>query len=400
MKPRIVKPRTVKPGVVRRKQVFEDVLYANCWEDPEIDRAAFRIGKDDVVFSITSGGCNALAFLLDDPARVVALDLNPCQSHLLDLKMAAFQELEHEDLLDFLGVRARTRTHTRTHTNANAHAGRLATYRRLRPRIEPASRAFWDGEGAKLGAGILHGGRFERYVSLVRTWIVRLMGRALVERLLATGDADARRRLYDRHWDGPRWRALTDLLLSRRTLTWLFDGAFFAQIEDDEPFGRVFRARIEHALTELPVERNPFLSWCLLGGYPDDARLPVYLKPEHHETIRARLGRVERVTASCIDHFRTLEADTISRFNFTNIFEWVSPEDYEALLRETVRVATDGAVLTYRNLLVPRSRPAALAGVLRPHPRLASRLHARDLSFLYGSYVVETVRKAGVPCSV
>ncbi len=65
------------PG--RRKlshsKVFRDILYSQCWEDPEMDRIAFKIKPGDTVFSITSGGCNALAFLLDDPEKVICLDM-------------------------------------------------------------------------------------------------------------------------------------------------------------------------------------------------------------------------------------------------------------------------------------------------------------------------------------
>jgi S-adenosylmethionine-diacylglycerol 3-amino-3-carboxypropyl transferase len=62
---------------MNRPKVFSDILYAQCWEDPDLDREAFHIGPDDTVFSVTSGGCNALAFLADGPRRVVAIDLNP-----------------------------------------------------------------------------------------------------------------------------------------------------------------------------------------------------------------------------------------------------------------------------------------------------------------------------------
>jgi len=370
--------------VARRRGIFDDLLYAQCWEDPEIDRRAFALGPDDVVLCITSGGCNALAFLLDDPAQVIALDLNAGQNHLLELKMAGFAELGHEELLAFLGV--------------GASVDRIAVYRGLRPRLSPACRAFWDRRTASLRSGVLHAGRYERYLALIRTWIHRLVGRDVVERLCLAEDPVERRRLYERRWDGPRWRMLTDLLLSRRVMTRLFDAAFFAHVEDDEPFGRVFRRRIEHALTELPVATNPFVAYALLGRFPSERSLPVYLRPAHHETIRRRLERVRIVTASCLDHLRTLGEATVSKFDFTNIFEWLSTAETEAILREAARVGTDGAVLAYRNLLVPRSRPPSLAGSIVPRPRLAARLHGQDLSFVYGSYVVEVVRKAGVPC--
>ncbi len=65
----------------KKSKVFENVLYSQCWEDPQIDREAFKIQKNDVVFSITSGGCNLLTFLIDDPKSVIALDLNPYQNY-------------------------------------------------------------------------------------------------------------------------------------------------------------------------------------------------------------------------------------------------------------------------------------------------------------------------------
>lgn len=96
---------------------------------------------------------------------------------------------------------------------------------------------------------------------------------------------------------------------------------------------------------------------------------------------------------SCEEFFPKLADDTVAKFNFTNIFEWMTPESVERLLRETVRVAKDGAVLTYRNLLVPRSRPETLARWLVPDTALAERLHEQDRSFIYRAYVVERVRK-------
>ena len=75
-------------------KVFRDILYAQCWEDPEMDRIAFKIKPDDTVFSITSGGCNAMAFLIDDPQKVICLDMNRYQNYLLSLKINAFKTLD------------------------------------------------------------------------------------------------------------------------------------------------------------------------------------------------------------------------------------------------------------------------------------------------------------------
>jgi S-adenosylmethionine-diacylglycerol 3-amino-3-carboxypropyl transferase len=61
-------------------------------------------------------------------------------------------------------------------------------------------------------------------------------------------------------------------------------------------------------------------------------------------------------------------------------------------------VGRDGAVMTYRNLLVPRSRPESMAAWIKPDRRLAAELHAMDRSFIYKTYVVEKIAKGQVRC--
>ncbi|MDH3369151.1 MAG: DUF3419 family protein [Gemmatimonadota bacterium] len=367
-----------------RANVFDEVLYAQCWEDPSIDREALRIGPEDVVFSITSGGCNVLAFLIDDPRRIIALDVNPHQNYVLDLKMAAFAALDHHEVLALLGATDSTR--------------RRALYGALRSRLTLDSRRYWDTHPRIIDEGLVHTGRYERYLRLVRRWFSLLMGPSLAQDVIGASTAEARATLFHRRWDNRRWRLLTGVLLSRWVMTRMFDPAFFAQLEDSFSFGRRFRARVERAVLELPVERNPFLAYALLGRFPTPQHLPLYLQPEYFETIRDRVDRIETVTGACEDHFATLPANTISKFNFSNVFEWMPPRTFDDLLRETVRVGRDGAVLAYRNLLVPRARPIGLAPWIEPERALSATLHARDLAFIYGAYVVERIVKQEDAC--
>ncbi len=365
-----------------KPDVFSDILYAQCWEDPEMDRAAFRIGPADSVFTITSGGCNALGFLADRPRQVVAIDMNPYQTYLLNLKIAAFRRLTYDDLLEFVGVRPSDR--------------REELYRSLRSDLSGAALRYWDGQAEKIHAGIIHCGRYEGYMALLRTWTRRLMGRGLIERFFAEDDPERRAALFHDRWDNLPWKILTRVLLSRRTMSALFDGAFFNYVEGDFSFGRHFARRVEHAMTDLPLKDNPFLSYILLGRYFSEDHLPTYLRPEHFETIRRGIDTISAYTIGCEEYFRTLPDSVITKFNFTNIFEWISPETFERILREAWRVGTHGAVLTYRNLLVHRERPATLAHLLEPDRELAGDLLFRDRSFVYRNYVVERISKDAV----
>ena len=70
------------------------IRYSQCWEDPACLYAGLDIGPEDDVLSITSAGCNTLALLLKGPRSVTALDFNPAQSHLLQLKVGSHRLTE------------------------------------------------------------------------------------------------------------------------------------------------------------------------------------------------------------------------------------------------------------------------------------------------------------------
>ncbi|KIW48588.1 uncharacterized protein PV06_01160 [Exophiala oligosperma] len=82
----------------KHQQFGSEYIYAFNWEDPKVDRQLLNIKKDDVILTITSAGDNILDYLLERPRRIHAVDLNPCQNHLLELKVAAFTALPYADV--------------------------------------------------------------------------------------------------------------------------------------------------------------------------------------------------------------------------------------------------------------------------------------------------------------
>ncbi len=360
-------------------KVFSDILYAQCWEDPEIDRQAFKINQEDVIFSITSGGCNVLAFLADNPRKIISLDLNPSQNYLLDLKMAAFKTLYYDEMLEFFGVTPSER--------------RFKLYTRIRSSLTDESREFWDIQKDKINNGVIHCGRYEKYMHLLKKWFNVLVGKSLIQKLYKAKDRYARKILYDKKWNNFRWRVFTRIFLSRTFMTLLFDRAFFDQLEESFSFGAHFRNVIRRAVTDLPVRENSFLSYIVFGHFYSLQHLPVYLCRENFEKIRSRLDRIELVNGSCEDYFASLPSDSISKFNFTNIFEWMPAEAFEKMLIETIRVAKNKSIITYRNLLVPRSRPESLSRWISTKKELSEKFHEKDLSFIYRAYIVEQINK-------
>jgi betaine lipid synthase len=87
----------------KHTQFQNEYIYAFTWEDPRVDHRLLNIGPDDVILAITSAGDNILDYLQKNPRRVHAVDLNPNQNHLLELKVASYIALGHRDMWKIFG---------------------------------------------------------------------------------------------------------------------------------------------------------------------------------------------------------------------------------------------------------------------------------------------------------
>ena len=75
------------------------VRYSQVWEDHALLEDGLEIPPGDDVLSIASAGCNVLALLLREPLSVAAVDLNPAQLALVELKLRAIEELTWEQFV-------------------------------------------------------------------------------------------------------------------------------------------------------------------------------------------------------------------------------------------------------------------------------------------------------------
>ena len=86
---------------------------------------------------------------------------------------------------------------------------------------------------------------------------------------------------------------------------------------------------------------------------------------------RANLDRLEWHCLSLEDFLNDRPDHFIDRYNLSDIFEYMSEDNYHQLLQRLVQAARPGSRLAYWNMLVPRTRPAAMANQLRPLTGLA-----------------------------
>ena len=355
---------------------FSRLRYAQCWEDADALLAGLDVQPGDTCLTVASAGDNTLSLLTRDPARVVAVDLSPAQLAALALRVAGYRELSHAELLELIGSRRSER--------------RDALYARCRPLLSADARGFWDRHPESIGNGIGAAGKFERYLSTFRRWVLPLVHpRARVTQLLRMPCPEERVRFYDEVWDTAPWRALFRAFFSERVLGWLGrDPSFFRYAK--ESVAEHLLCRVRYALTVLDPNENPYLHWMLTGTH--GATLPHALRAENFELIRDRLDRLEWHRAPIEDLLQSRALPAVDRMNLSNIFEYIAPNRFRRLIERLAGAARTGARLLYWNMIVPRKGADVAPDRVRSLDTLSQDLFASDKVFFYSALRVEEVR--------
>ena len=381
------------PSEIALTANFSNIRYAQCWEDADILLDALDIQSHHVCLSIASAGDNTLAMLSRSPKRVIAVDLNPAQIACLELRVAAYRELTHPELLVLIGAINESEHGNKISFRAtyNPQVTKLRTdlYRRCRGQLSPNTREFWDARLNAIAQGIGTAGKFEHYLTIFRQYILPLIhNREDIITFLKEDNPEKRKKFYEKRWNNWRWQLLFRVFFSQFVLGRMGrDPSFFKYVEDNIASHLLQRTR--YALTTLNPAENPYLHWIVMGQHLNV--LPYSLRAENFEAIRNNLDRLEWHCIALEDFLDTLEAATIDCYNLSDIFELMSLENSHQLLKKLVRVGRNKGRFAYWNLLVSRSRPESMANCLQPLSDLANHLYQQDKVFFYSNFIVEEI---------
>lgn len=329
---------------------FSQLGYSTCWEDPVILKSALAINDRDNILSITSGGDLSIGLLLDNPLHIVSIDLNAVQNYLLELKLACFKVLEYTEMLSLLGV--------------HPSGDRLYLFEKLSPCLTPPALTYWSKHRSLIEKGVLLQGKQDHYFFHFGQLLRNLFGSKKVKNLLRHKTLFTQRHFYDHVWNSLKWRWIFDFFFSRIVMTWYMDRSHFRLVKHLR-FGPLIRKQVDHVLRNLPIWENYFVHWVLTKSYPGGNCMPPYLQERHFNTIRSRIDRITIVNDEIETFLNRHDCPTFSKFNLSNIFDWIDDDSFIMLLQEISKKARSNARLCYYNLLHHRVVPDTLPAFKR-----------------------------------
>jgi S-adenosylmethionine-diacylglycerol 3-amino-3-carboxypropyl transferase len=378
-----------KEGLLERAFTFafRGLVYAQIWEDPEVDMEALAITPDCHIVTIASGGCNVLSYLPANPAKITAVDLNTAHIALNKLKRAAAVHLpDHAAFHRFFAQANRPEN--------------VAAYKQwLRPHLDDATRRYWEGRdlaGRRRIKGFA-GGFYKRGLLggfIGAAHLLAKLYRIDPRELLAAKSVGEQRAIFE-----SRLAPVFD----KKFVRWLIDQpaslfglgippAQYEALAGDDPrgIGAVLRGRLEKLACDFDLSDNYF-AWQAFGrGYGEgaDAPLPPYLRAANYALVRDRASRVEVRHQNFVEYLDSMPDGSLDRYILLDAQDWMTDAQLTRLWTAITRTAKPGARVLFRTAAAPTLLPGRVPDAILDRWDYAEAeslgFTARDRSAIYG----------------
>ena len=380
-----------------------NLVYNTCWEDPRLDKEAMNLKSGDNLLVITSAGCNALSYALTDLNQVHAVDMNPRQNALLDLKIAGIKTLDHWDFFRMFGV--------------GRHDGISDIYRtKLRNHLQGWSRKYWDKRIKKFFAGKRKSlyfcgtsGAFAKWFNIYIDRIAKF--RTQVNDILAAKSVEEQKEIWYGQIRDRLWSRLIKYAMDRdSTLSMLgVPRAQRMQIEKQYEGGIVkfIQDCLDAVFAELPIHDNYFWRVYSTGSYTPTC-CPEYLEEKNFYALKE--GMVDKITVASNTvegYLREHEDLKISKFVLLDHMDWLSDKHYNWLISEWDAImdrAADSPQILWRSgglrteyidtvPIKKNGQEYMLGDLLTYHTEQSAELHKRCRVHTYGSFYIADLKK-------
>lgn len=353
-----------------------EIAFSQVREDPltelqVIYRLATQQNHPLRVLLVASGGCTALSVLTHTAiAHVDAVDLNPAQIHLVELKRQAMLHLPMNEQVCLLGIERLNDPVPRCDPG-----DRLSLYQKLRPRLPKSTGIFWDDRPDQIRVGVNRVGRFESLFRELSSHFAAIGLDPMANPETALTSAD--------------WRSIFERVFERQKLAQIF-GEAAVNYSMDRTFGEHFADMFAQALRQFVPHENYFITQVWRDRYPTRAdNIPLYLQASTQPNIRTRCDRLQLHIGAFIPTLEKLAAiEPFDLIQFSNISDWMPLSELNAMLAIAVSSLKPGGALIGRRLNGDHHLASVMQNHLQVNHAWSQELQQCDRSFFYREIVV------------
>ncbi|HHS99309.1 MAG TPA: DUF3419 family protein, partial [Thiomicrospira sp.] len=330
---------------------FDRLVYPQIWEDPEVDIQALQIDKQSRIFTISSGGCNALNYLTEQPEHIEVVDLNEAHIALIKLKLTAIEHMPNaEAFFDFFGK-----------ANLQKNMDRYEAY--IKPHLDRKTLEYWESKERPWSKkrityftnGFYKHGLLGHFIGLIH-WTGKRLGYD-ISKMMQASNLEQQQQLFDEN----RAPIIDTKLLkfwSNRAMVMYSLGIPPSQFDElhkqseDEQKGmhNLLKERARQLACDFSLDENYFAWQAFKREYDIKHRkaIPRYLKQGVFDVLKDNQQIVNVSHSSMTERLKALPANSLNAYLFLDAQDWMDENQLTELWQEVNRTAMPDARVVFR----------------------------------------------------
>lgn len=350
---------------------YKNILnYTTCNEDSMTEIKALNIVATDTVLCVTGSGGRVLNLLTQNLKKIVAIDFNPIQNWLLELKIAAIKNLDYDQYVNFLGL--------------NKCSERIKVFEAIKHDLSKDSCEYWENNIRIISRGIIYQGRFEKQLKYMSS-MIKGSNSDQVSKMFNFSDLEKQQAFYEKEWDRSFWENNSDLEFSKYN-----DPALHLYLDYDYKID-TFIEMMDKSLKTHLLKDNHFLSLLIDGSYQRVKNLPLCLQERYFDKIKRSIDKVEIKTGNIVAYLQQY-SEYFDKFSLSDVQGYLPEEGFYELYQSVINAATRNSIVCARSGIFSRTVPTELENIIKRNFELERKLQKEDLTSFFYKIIVASIK--------
>jgi S-adenosylmethionine:diacylglycerol 3-amino-3-carboxypropyl transferase len=328
-----------------------------CQEDVQSELKGLDVHDGDRLLCIASGGEIPLNMAALRTIEITAVDISLPQIYLSELKRVAATRLEPFEAAGFLG-----------YFDMPEKQREALFQHAVAPGLNTEELFFWKSHLSEIRSGVIHAGRFERFIQIASRPALWVIGKRNLMKLFTCTNREEREALFDKKIAKP---------LLKIVFHTVFHPAIYKnkgireaglQHRKGATMGQFFFQRFRDFCCSTPARENFLLHYIFFRRALFAEALPAYLQPANREKWLENAGKIRFI---CVPIGRFLEGSIRGSFNkiqLSNVSDWLSKEEMEQHLTLIMDKTLPGSRITLRYIHYKPEIPDAATPLVADEP--------------------------------
>ena len=351
----------------------DQIAYSMLWEDSNILIKALEINSDDNVLSITSAGCNVLSLLLQNPKSITAIDLNPAQTNLFRLKIAAIKFLTHKEFLSLFGFSK----------SINA----IEVFTKLSPNLDEITKNYFNNNITLIKNGLIHTGKLEKYFS---GFAARKAYQEIIHSIYNSNSIEEQKLLLPSLFTAEFDKIFLSYFSKENQSKSGRDSEKYKCVNEKEVALGLLK-RFKQNMNQMLLKNNYFNQYFLTSNFFDLENSYPYVKESNFNLLKQKVDTINIVTEELEQHLEKRPIGFYTKGNLSDIFEYMSEDQTIKFLNHISNYFASKGRIAFWNLYNQRSSNNKISK-LKTLEKISKELYNKDKVWFYTDFFVEEVK--------